>query len=78
MVHILRCICRKNKIVILDEPTSAIDKDNKSNVIKAIKELSKESTLILITHDDSILNLVDRVITLDAGKIISDKYIKNS
>ena len=78
MVHILRCICRKNKIVILDEPTSAIDKDNKSNVIKAIKELSKESTLILITHDDSILNLVDRVITLDSGKIISDKYIENS
>lgn len=77
MVHILRCICKKNKIVILDEPTSAIDKDNKSNVIKAIKELSNENTLILITHDESILNVVDRVITLDSGKIISDKYIKN-
>jgi ABC-type multidrug transport system fused ATPase/permease subunit len=78
MIHILRCICRKNKIVILDEPTSAIDKENKSNIIKAINELSKENTLILITHDESILNIVDRVITLDSGKIISDKYIKNS
>ena len=77
MVHILRCICRKNKIVILDEPTSAIDKDNKSNIIKAIIELSKGNTLILITHDDSILHIVNRVITLDSGKIIKDEYIKN-
>ena len=77
MVHILRCICRKNKIVILDEPTSAIDKDNKSNIIKAIIELSKGNTLILITHDESILHIVNRIITLDSGKIIKDKYIKN-
>ena len=76
LVHILRCICKKNKIVILDEPTSAIDKENKKNIIKAINELSKNCTLILITHDETILNLVDRVIILDAGKIISDKYIR--
>ena len=74
LVHILRCIFKKNKIVILDEPTSAIDKDNTNNIIKAIKELSNNCTLILITHDSSLLGYVDRVITLDAGKIISDEY----
>lgn len=74
MVHILRCICKKNKIVILDEPTSAVDKENKINIVNAIKELTKNNTLIIITHDESILNLVDRVIILDSGKIISDKY----
>jgi len=75
IIHILRCICQKNKIVILDEPTSAIDKTNTINVINALKELSKNSTLILITHDESILSFVDRIITLDAGKIIDDAYI---
>ena len=76
MVHILRCIFKKNKIVILDEPTSAIDKDNKINIINAIKELCNNNTLILITHDHSILKLVNRVIVLDSGKLISDNYIK--
>ena len=76
LVHILRCICKKNKIVILDEPTSAIDKENKENIINAIKELSKNSTLIIITHDDKLLELVNRVIKMDSGRIIEDKYIK--
>ena len=76
LVHILRCICKKNKIVILDEPTSAIDKENKENIINAIKELSKNSTLIIITHDDTLLELVNRVIKMDSGRIIEDKYIQ--
>jgi ABC-type multidrug transport system fused ATPase/permease subunit len=77
IIHILRCICQKNKIVILDEPTSAMDKSNTINVINAIKKLSKNSTLILITHDDNILSLVNRIITIDAGKIIDDVYTNN-
>jgi ATP-binding cassette subfamily B protein len=75
IIHILRCICQKNKIVILDEPTSAIDKLNTTNIINAIQKLSKDSTLILITHDEHILSIVDRVLTLDSGKIIKDEYI---
>jgi len=74
IIHIIRCICQKNKIVILDEPTSAIDNSNKENIINALKELSKNSTLILITHDDYLLSLVDRYIFLDSGKIIKDIY----
>ena len=75
LVHILRCIAKKNKIVILDEPTSAIDKENTIHIINAIKELSLNSTVILITHDESLLSYVDRIITLDSGRIISDRYI---
>ena len=75
LVHILRCIAKKNKIVILDEPTSAIDKENTIHIINAIKELSLNSTVILITHDESLLSYVDRIITLDSGRIISDTYI---
>ena len=64
------------KIVILDEPTSAIDKDNTIIIKNAIKELSKNNTLILITHDLNILSIVNRVITLESGKIIKDEYNK--
>ncbi len=78
IIHIIRCIFKKNKIVILDEPTSAIDKYNTLNIINIINELSKHSTLILITHDESILNIVDRVVVIDSGKIIKDTYTKLS
>lgn len=73
IIHILRCIGKQNKIVILDEPTASIDKKNSEYIIKAIEKLSKSSTLIIITHNKQILKLVDRIITLDSGKIISDK-----
>ena len=64
IVHMLRCILRKNHIVILDEPTSALDADLKAAVIRAIKLMSRQSTLIIITHDESLLFLVDRVIRM--------------
>jgi ABC-type bacteriocin/lantibiotic exporter with double-glycine peptidase domain len=75
IIHILRSLGRDNKIVILDEPTSAIDVENKENIIKAIIELGKNKTLILITHDDNLLKLVNRIIKLESGKIIEDNYI---
>ena len=64
IVHLLRCILRKNHIVVLDEPTSALDVELKSAVVRAIKMLSRQSTLIIITHDESLLFLVDRVIRM--------------
>jgi len=73
MIHILRCIGKKNKIVILDEPTASIDKYNKVSIIKAIRRLSRNSTMIIITHDDSILDFVDRKVYLDAGKVVKDE-----
>jgi len=73
IIHILRCIGKQNKIVILDEPTASIDKKNSEYIIRAINKLSKHSTLIIITHNKNILKLVDRIVTLDAGKIISDQ-----
>ena len=75
IIHILRCMAKNNKIVILDEPTSAIDVHNKENIINAIKELSNNKTVILITHDENLLSLVNRIIKLQSGKIIEDNYI---
>ena len=64
MVHILRAIMKKNPIVILDEPTSAMDVNIKVAIIHAIRELAHNSTLIVITHDESVLSVVDRIIRI--------------
>jgi len=78
MVYFLRCIGKKNKIIILDEPTAAVDKNNTENIVRAIKELCNNTTVIFITHDEGILHMADRILTLDAGKIIKDLYQNNS
>lgn len=64
MVHIIRAVLKRNRIVILDEPTSAMDKDTKAYVLRAIEELAKNSTLLVITHDETITRIVDRVVRI--------------
>jgi len=64
IVYMIRCILRQNPIVVLDEPTSALDADLKAAVIRVIYTMSKQSTLIIITHDESLLFLVDRVLRM--------------
>ena len=67
---LLRAIFRPSPLLILDEPTSSLDTKSKQDVIKLIKFMSKGKTVLLITHDTSLLNLVSRVIELRAGQII--------
>ena len=64
MIHILRCFGKNSKIILLDEPTTSLDKNNKKIILNAIKELSKNSTMIIITHDNELLNYVDKVYTI--------------
>lgn len=52
MVWIIRAMLRNTDIIIFDEPTSALDKKNKENIIRIIKEIGKNKTIIIISHDD--------------------------
>jgi ABC-type bacteriocin/lantibiotic exporter with double-glycine peptidase domain len=73
MIHILRCFGKNNKIIILDEPTSSIDVYTKSLIMKAIRKLSENCTLIIITHDKELLQLVERIVVMKSGEIIDEK-----
>jgi len=70
IILLLRNYFKKNKIIILDEPTSALDNDTRLTVIELIKEISKNSTLIIITHDLNNFNLFEKKIILKNCKII--------
>jgi len=69
LIILLRVYFKKSKIIILDEPTAALDEKTKKIVIDIIKEISLNSTLIIITHDASNLQIVNKKIELVHGKI---------
>ena len=69
-IHLLRALLIDNKILIMDEPTSAIDYEHKKTIMEVIEKVSKEKTLILITHDPSNLDFMDNVYKIEDGKII--------
>ncbi|MDP4144472.1 MAG: ABC transporter ATP-binding protein [Bacillota bacterium] len=78
-VSIGRALLNKPSIIFADEPTGNLDSKNSKEVIELLKFTAKKynQTLILITHDVNIATLADRVITIEDGAIISDKYLRN-
>jgi len=75
IVWLIRSLLKDNRMIILDEPTSSLDEDNKMKVVRLIEELSKSRNIILITHDNAILKNMNRIIKLKEGKIIEDKIV---
>jgi ABC-type multidrug transport system fused ATPase/permease subunit len=56
IIYMLRCYFRENPIILLDEPTAAVDQYHKNFVLEMMKELSKNATCIIVSHDPSIYN----------------------
>lgn len=71
-IAIARAILQDYPIILLDEPTSAMDTSSEAKFIKNIKEYLKEKTMILVTHKTTLLELGDRIIVVDEGKIALD------
>jgi ATP-binding cassette subfamily C protein LapB len=58
-------------ILLFDEPTSAMDNSSEQRFMQRLKEILPGKTLIFITHKTSLLNLVDRLIVMDQGQIVT-------
>ena len=71
-VALARAMLLKPNIYICDEPTNAMDTQAETAFVKHIEEQTKDKTLVLITHRHHLLNLVDRLILADQGRIIMD------
>jgi len=71
-IAIARALVRDPNIVILDEPTSAMDKGSEDWLIARLREILEGKTLVLVTQRLSLLTLVERVIVMDSGKIVAD------
>jgi len=71
-IALARAIVRKPAVILLDEPTSAMDLTSERAIIRNLKSYFNKQTLVVVTHRMSLLQLVDRVIAVDDGKITVD------
>ena len=73
-VAIARALVSSPKIVLADEPTAALDKKSGRDVVEIMYKLAKEQgcTILLVTHDNRILDIGDRIIYMEDGKLVSD------
>ena len=71
-VAIARAVLAKPRFFLLDEPTNAMDSQSEEAFKTRFKGELGERTLLLITHKSSLLDLVDRLIVLDMGKVVAD------
>ncbi len=73
-VAIARTLYTRPAIVLADEPTGNLDSKSSDNVIKLMKNMSEKfgQTMIVVTHDDKVAKVADRVIQIEDGKIVND------
>lgn len=72
LVALARCLITKPQILLMDEPTSSMDAQSEVMFLRQLKEAAGTRTLIMVTHRPAVLELVDRVIVVDGGKIVLD------
>jgi putative ABC transport system ATP-binding protein len=70
-VAIARALVSRPKIVLADEPTASLDSKSGHGVVEVMQRLAKEQgcTILLVTHDERILDVADRIIYLEDGRI---------
>ena len=71
-VAIARALLGRPPVLLMDEPTSAMDNRSEMHIKHQLSQLSSDETLILITHKTSMLDIVDRVIVMEKGFVIAD------
>ena len=74
-VAVARALASKPKFILADEPTANLDTSSTSNLLEIMNKLNKNEkiTFIFSTHDQRVIDRARRVITLEDGKIVSDK-----
>jgi putative ABC transport system ATP-binding protein len=74
-VAIARALVSQPKILLGDEPTAALDKESGRTVVNLMKEMAEKekTTIIMVTHDNKILDVADRIILVEEGELASSE-----
>jgi len=70
-ITIARALLRKPKILLLDEPSSALDSESESALTSILNHLKNEITILMVTHNLRFVNIADKIIVINDGKLVS-------
>jgi putative ABC transport system ATP-binding protein len=78
-VSVARALAAQPGLVLADEPTAALDKASGHEVVMLLRELAKSRgvPILLVTHDPRILDIADRVVAMEDGRIVGASAEKN-
>lgn len=79
-VAIARAMVKRPDILLADEPTANLDAKNAHNVLQLMKQLNRElkTTFIFSTHDEKVMQYLDRIISLEDGKVANDALTEHA
>jgi putative ABC transport system ATP-binding protein len=72
-VAIARALARRPEIVLADEPTASLDRETGRGIVELLERLARQErvSVVLVTHDNRILDVADRILTLEDGRLRS-------
>jgi putative ABC transport system ATP-binding protein len=79
-VAIARALVNRPKLILADEPTAALDKKSGRDVVTLMQKMAKEEgiTILMVTHDNRILDVADRIVNLVDGNLESDNVVNDN
>lgn len=72
LVALARCLVTQSQVLLMDEPTSSMDAQSESSFIRHLRTAVNGQTLIVVTHRPALLDVVDRIIVVDNGRLLAD------
>lgn len=73
-IAIARALARRPRVIFADEPTGNLDEANTMNICTLLRKISRQSLVVMVTHEERIANFfADRIIRLDEGRISEDR-----
>ena len=71
-VAIARAVLLDPPILLLDEPTSSMDFTSEAQLKERLQRYAAHKTMVIVTHRTSLLELADRIIVIDGGRVVAD------
>ena len=72
LVALTRSLITNPRVLLMDEPTSSMDAQSELAFLRQLREAAGECTLVMVTHRPAVLELVQRIVVIDAGRVVMD------
>ena len=72
-INLARSMIHDPAVLLLDEPTSSMDQTTEAKVVNALRDNCQDKTMVIVTHRNPILQMVDRVFVFENGSIVADQ-----